>query len=113
MDKKKFVSPLGPWGGWEGLSTETPSLAPILMPSAPGLMRIKKKKKTKKNITKTIIIQQKKNTSSHITISKYRQAMGYWRVPLNPHCSKFHKLEPTPRPPQTRDSRMKKKSMNK
>jgi hypothetical protein len=97
MDKKKFVSPLGPWGGWEGLSTETPSLAPILMPSAPGLMRIKKKK----------------NTSSHITISKYRQAMGYWRVPLNPHCSKFHKLEPTPRPPQTRDSRMKKKSMNK
>jgi hypothetical protein len=44
MDQIFFVSPLGPWGGWEGLSTETPSPAPILMPSAPGLMRKIKEK---------------------------------------------------------------------
>jgi hypothetical protein len=39
MDQKIVVSPVGPWGGWEGLGTETPSPAPILMPSTPGLMR--------------------------------------------------------------------------
>jgi hypothetical protein len=39
MDKKNFISPLGPEGGWERLGTETNSPAPILMPSAPGLMR--------------------------------------------------------------------------
>jgi hypothetical protein len=44
MDQKNFVSPLGPWEGWEGLGTETPSLAPIIMPSASGLLRIFLKK---------------------------------------------------------------------
>jgi hypothetical protein len=39
MDQNFFVSPLDPWGGWEGLSIETPSPAPILMPSTPRLMR--------------------------------------------------------------------------
>jgi hypothetical protein len=39
MDQKIFVSPLGPWGGWEGLGTKTPSPAPILMPSASRLLR--------------------------------------------------------------------------
>jgi hypothetical protein len=38
MDKKNFVSPLGPWGGWVDLGTETPSPAPILMPLASGLL---------------------------------------------------------------------------
>jgi hypothetical protein len=39
VDQNILVSPLGPWGGWEGLGMETPSSAPILMPLAPGLMK--------------------------------------------------------------------------
>jgi hypothetical protein len=35
----------------------------------------------------------KKNTSSNVAIPKYRQAVGHWRVPLHPDCSKFHELK--------------------
>jgi hypothetical protein len=38
---------------------------------------------------------------------------GDWRVPLQPHGSKFQELEPTPRPTQTKDSIMKEKNMKK
>jgi hypothetical protein len=44
MFQEIFVSPLDPRGGWEGLGNETPSPAPILMPSASGLLRKLKKK---------------------------------------------------------------------
>jgi hypothetical protein len=44
LDQKILVSLLGPWGAWEGLGTETPSPAPILMPSTPRLMRKIKQK---------------------------------------------------------------------
>jgi hypothetical protein len=37
-----------------------------------------------------------KKTSSHVTIPKYRQALGDWRVPLHPHSSKFTSMSPHP-----------------
>jgi hypothetical protein len=92
MDLKNFVSPLGPRGGWEGLGNETPSPAPILMPSALGLMR----KILKKHIITCYRTQ---------VLTRY----GGYEGAIAPSCFNIHELEPTPRPPQTRDFRMKKK----
>jgi hypothetical protein len=76
MDKKNFVSPLGPGGGLGASQHRDP-----LPNSHPHALSPRSYEKFKK-----------KNTLSHVTISKYRQAVGDWRVPLHPHGLKFTSL---------------------